>query len=73
MRFAPREFTGKVAEGRPPFFHAQLRAVSSYNRDFRNESLKELPVLEQVTAAAVADNYERIWVEAKGILAEREA
>ncbi|MEL7330289.1 MAG: type IV secretory system conjugative DNA transfer family protein, partial [Cyanobacteria bacterium J06559_1] len=73
MRFAPGEFTGKVAEGNPPFFHAQLRAVSSYNKHFRNASLKELPVLAQVTAADIADNYERIWVEAKGILEEREA
>ena len=69
MGFSPGEFTGKLAERTPPFFHAQLRAVSSYNKRFRNGALEELPCLGEVDKAAVTANYQRIWAEAKGVLA----
>ena len=69
MRFSPGEFAGKVAQGDPPFFHTRLRAVSSYDATFRNECLHDLPLGPSVDEAAMAANYQRIWQEAKSIVA----
>ncbi|MEL6412636.1 MAG: type IV secretion system DNA-binding domain-containing protein [Bacteroidota bacterium] len=73
MRFSPGEFAGKVAEGHPPFFHTQLKAVAEYDAAFRNEALEELPVYQEVRQEEVDKNYRRIWFEARQLLKQSRA
>ncbi|XWN34946.1 MAG: type IV secretion system DNA-binding domain-containing protein [Roseivirga sp.] len=68
MRFSPGEFTGKLAEARPPFFHAHLRAVDAYDRAFLPKHLVPLPSQEPATDPHLL--YERIFLEAKSLLNE---
>jgi hypothetical protein len=65
MGFRVGEFAGKVAESDTAFFHLQMKPVSSYDRKFTNEQLKELPVgQKQIDLEA---NYLKIQRQAAGI------
>jgi hypothetical protein len=65
MGFKVGEFAGKVAESDEAFFHVQMKPVSSYDQQFTNEQLEDLPVgQKQVDVEA---NYLKIQRESASI------
>lgn len=71
LGMAVGSFSGKVVESNGSLFRHQFKSVSSFDDDFVNSKLKDIPVFNKVSETDIVNNQNKIFLEIDLLLGKK--